>query len=928
MFLDSGKQNGLIFKDYTTFEKNIWAQNNILSQGNVYGSSMNIWTSTPTLPENQGASQIGFGFRINTKDQLELVKFAQMDDNTKIMKRLAIFGSSNVNTGAANDVSYLVFDELSGISMSNPSITGTSFPSNTLSASNLSLLGTTTVHGDIIPNADVTYNLGSPNSRFKDLYLSGSTVYIGDSKLQFQNNSFQIKDLDDNFIPFDKDQLSELDASKITGTLTSSQIASLNSSQIVGKLLASQIDNVTTAQITGELDRLQVPALSNLRGTISSVQMPSNANLLGNTTMGQPLSNIVLPPTTAVELFTSNQVTLSNQAYGNGTYSINTSSELAGREAYRVLNSLGVWQSAPFTFLKSNSFYSGSSFVDSELSAYKGEWVQVNLPEEIQLSSYAFRSSVGAARSPRSWKVFGRSDNKWNLLDDRVEENLTLANTDYTFTISTQSRFCNKIAFVCNQIMHSTLSSTGTSYFSIAYLRLNGKLTSSVASVNGSIQMQGEVFAPAATIKGLTCDNLMSSAGRTSNIKVLTGMSITGDVLVSGTMTANTPNFANVKLFGAKGDGTTDDSSAISDALIYLNSIGGGILFFPSGTYITTNVNIIYSNIHIHGSSKGSTILKRQPNGGSHVLNFGQGTQIYNCSVQHLTIEGNRGQGTGSGHGIRFERVVNMTVDDIVVQNTTGYGLGFQDSSDPAALYEKHNIRISNILVKNIGDDAIDFKNRADNSHNVSLHNISIENWNVNNTGILNAIDIRGRGFRLSNIFIKFGPGQRGNGISLRWGNPGSVNGIGGHSAIISDFYVEGTSGSSQRGISNVARNVSFSNGIITNCEMGMLVYDEDCSISNVQFLECTTGIQTTTRVESDPLSVDPTTKGEFLNVNGCLFASDSNLANTTAIDLNQEYANVNNCVIKDHSVGIKTNSNANILHANNMFYNTLSNLA
>lgn len=759
-----------------------------------------------------------------------------------------------------------------------------------------SLLGTTAIHGDLIPSADVIYNLGAPNSRFRDLYLSGNTIYIGDSKLQFQNNSFQIKDLNDNFIPFDKNQLPDaIDASKIGG-----------------KLLASQIDTVTAAQVTGELD---------------NTNMPANANLLGMTTLGQPLSSIVLPPTAAVALFTSNQVTLSNQAYGNGAYSIYASSEFSGREAYRVLNSLGIWQSAAFRFNTSNSFYSGSSFVDSELSAYKGEWVQVNLPEEIQLSSYTFRSSVGAARNPRSWKLFGRSNNKWNLLDDRVE-NLTLANTDYTFTISTQSQFCNKIAFVCDQIMHSTLSSTGTNYFSIAYLRLNGKLRPPVvASVNGSIQMQGEVFAPAATIEGLNCDNLMSSAGITSNINVLTGMSIMGDVSVSGIVTANTPNFANVKLFGAKGDGTTDDSSAIHAALNHLNSVGGGILFFPSGTYITTGVNIVHSNIHIHGSSKGSTVLKRQPNGGSHVLNFGQGTQIYNCSVQHLTIEGNRGQGTGSGHGIRFERVANMTVDDLVVQNTTGYGFGFQDSSDPNDVYEKNNICLSNLLMKDIGDDAIDFKNRVDNSNNVSLHNISIENWNVNNSGILNAIDIRGQGFRLSNIFIKFGPGQRGNGISLRWGNPGSVNGIGGHTAIISNFYVQGTSGSSQRGISNVARNVSFSNGIITNCEMGMLVYDEDCSISNVQFLECTTGIQTTTRVESDPLSVDPTTKGEFLNVNGCLFASDPALANTTALNLNQEYANINNCIIKHYKVGIKTNSNANILHANNMFYNTLSNL-
>lgn len=35
--------------------------------------------------------------------------------------------------------------------------------------------------GSIIPDTDVAYDLGSPTYRFKDLYLSGSTLYLGDS---------------------------------------------------------------------------------------------------------------------------------------------------------------------------------------------------------------------------------------------------------------------------------------------------------------------------------------------------------------------------------------------------------------------------------------------------------------------------------------------------------------------------------------------------------------------------------------------------------------------------------------------------------------------------------------------------------------------------------------------------------------------------
>ena len=40
-----------------------------------------------------------------------------------------------------------------------------------------------TVAGAIVPSANVTYNLGSPTLRWKDLYLSGNTIVLGDSSI-------------------------------------------------------------------------------------------------------------------------------------------------------------------------------------------------------------------------------------------------------------------------------------------------------------------------------------------------------------------------------------------------------------------------------------------------------------------------------------------------------------------------------------------------------------------------------------------------------------------------------------------------------------------------------------------------------------------------------------------------------------------------
>lgn len=58
-------------------------------------------------------------------------------------------------------------------------------------------------------------------------------------------------------------------------------------------------------------------------------------------------------------------------------------------------------------------------------------------------------------------------------------------------------------------------------------------------------------------------------------------------------------NFTNVKDYGAKGDGNTDDSTAIQTALDSLKAKGGTI-FFPAGTYKISKSILFYSNQYLH----------------------------------------------------------------------------------------------------------------------------------------------------------------------------------------------------------------------------------------------------------------------------------------------------------------------------------------
>lgn len=52
---------------------------------------------------------------------------------------------------------------------------------------NFYISGSTVVSGNITPAANVEYSLGAPDKRFKDLYLSGNTLYLGNASFSSQD---------------------------------------------------------------------------------------------------------------------------------------------------------------------------------------------------------------------------------------------------------------------------------------------------------------------------------------------------------------------------------------------------------------------------------------------------------------------------------------------------------------------------------------------------------------------------------------------------------------------------------------------------------------------------------------------------------------------------------------------------------------------
>jgi len=56
----------------------------------------------------------------------------------------------------------------------------------------------TSVTGDLIPDTNEAYDLGSTTNRFKDLYISGNTLFLGDTKIQDDGTELKFLDSSDN----------------------------------------------------------------------------------------------------------------------------------------------------------------------------------------------------------------------------------------------------------------------------------------------------------------------------------------------------------------------------------------------------------------------------------------------------------------------------------------------------------------------------------------------------------------------------------------------------------------------------------------------------------------------------------------------------------------------------------------------------------
>lgn len=149
----------------------------------------------------------------------------------------------------------------------------------------------------------------------------------------------------------------------------------------------------------------------------------------------------------------------------------------------------------------------------------------------------------------------------------------------------------------------------------------------------------------------------------------LVGFIQSGTGAVATTVQARLRESVSIKDFGAKGDGTTNDTTAFQNALTYLS--GGGELYIPPGTYIyTTTLNMSIKGLTVRGCGKTSLL---QFNGTGNCIEIKAADLASTktaVTLDNFWVSGN----VNATNGIYINYWTNWTLNDIHVGNVTGAG--------------------------------------------------------------------------------------------------------------------------------------------------------------------------------------------------------------------------------------------------------------
>jgi len=241
----------------------------------------------------------GLGATSNVGNILLTSSFPNITINTSNSLLIGV-GAATSNTATVNSYNTpFVINLANTITTPNANIT------NLVRANNLTV--TSFVNSALVPNANVTYDLGTPTNRWKDLYLSGTTLVLGPQTISANASTvtFSSVTVTSNITVNNMSITSNISVSNISssgnivvtsnatvGNLTTSGVVTATGNITGGNLITGGLIN-STGNITG--GNLVTGGVVNSTGTITGGNLATAGTITatGNATVGNLSTTIV-----------------------------------------------------------------------------------------------------------------------------------------------------------------------------------------------------------------------------------------------------------------------------------------------------------------------------------------------------------------------------------------------------------------------------------------------------------------------------------------------------------------------------------------------------------------------------------------------------------------------------------------------------------
>lgn len=188
------------------------------------------------------------------------------------------------------------------------------------------------------------------------------------------------------------------------------------------------------------------------------------------------------------------------------------------------------------------------------------------------------------------------------------------------------------------------------------------------STIGQGVVLQQQATAPAATQNAIT---LYTTDGKTLSSVTPGGGPAT--IQVDGTT-----DWFNVKAFGATGNGTTDDTTAIQNALNAAAAAGGGTVYIPTGVYVLSAALSGTSLVNIMGDGLSSEL--KQTSTTANCITYAQ-TGVGYVGISKLLIQG-PASGTGVGIFMSANSGANpvqaVAIRDLEIKQMGSHGVQIQ----------------------------------------------------------------------------------------------------------------------------------------------------------------------------------------------------------------------------------------------------------